>query len=381
VGSRGNTVTCDVGQNENFDEIERRAKMLGVKKHYLLDVKEELVRDYIFKAIKANALYEGYYPLHSALHRYLIVKKVVEIARKEKADAIAHGNTGLGNDQMRYDITFKTYAPDLEDIAPIRELNMTRDQEVEYCIKNGIPLPRPKDKPYSIDENIYGRFVGDYGDAEDPTVPTPEDVFGLIDRNSTRSPLRLTINFENGVPVGINGETMNPVDLIQYVGEIAASYGYGWIDFTETTVVGTKIRQTYECPAAFTLIKAHMDLEKLVLTKRELKFKHLVDIKWAELVYDGLWVDPLREALEAFIDKTQERVTGDVTLEFRPNMVMPIARKSPFSLYRKDLVTYGPESSVRQIMGKHFTELWGAGSLVSYYVLQERRAKKDYKSE
>ncbi|MBI4655046.1 MAG: argininosuccinate synthase [Nitrospirae bacterium] len=370
------TVTCDVGQHEDLDEAGEKAKKLGVKKHLLLDVKEELAQEYLFKAVKANALYEDYYPLHSALHRYLIVKKVVEIAKQEKAEAVAHGNTGLGNDQMRYDITFKAFAPELKVLAPIREMNLTREQEIDYCIKKGIPVNRPKDKPYSIDENLWGCFVGDYGDAEDPTKDTPEDIFRTVVRNPKgKESLFITIDFESGVPIGINGQRMTGVELIQKIRDLVGGYGYGWVDFTEDTVVGTKIRQTYESPAAFTLIKAHLDLEKLVLTKRELTFKHFIDKRWAELIFDGLWVEPLRSDLESFIEETQKVVTGSVKIMLLPNMIMPVSRTSPNSLYIKKLTSYGPESGVRQIMGQHFTELWGAGSIVAYQIRKEKNEK------
>lgn len=361
------SVTCDVGQNEDLDEAAKKAQKLGVKKHYTLDVKEELAQEYLFKAVKANAFYQDYYPLHSALHRYLIVKKVVEIARQEKAEAVAHGNTGLGNDQMRYDITFKAFAPELEVIAPIRKANLTRAEEVSYCLKNDIPLNRPKDKPYSVDENLWGCFVGDYGEAEDPSRDTPEDIFRTVNRNPKgKETSFITVDFEKGVPIGIDGRKMSGAKLIQKIRDIAGGYGYGWVDFTEDTTIGTKIRQTYESPAAFTLIRSHLDLEKLVLTKRELAFKHFVDRRWAELVFEGLWVDPLRKDLEGFIDETQKVVTGSVKMMVLPNMIMPISRVSPHSLYVKNLTSYGPESNVRQIMGQHFTELWGAGSVVAY---------------
>ncbi|HIP58444.1 MAG TPA: argininosuccinate synthase [Archaeoglobus profundus] len=331
------TVTVDIGQPE--DEI-RKAEMRGKKyadKHYTIDAKKEYI-DLIFKLIKANGEYEGYV-LGTAIARPLIAEKVVEIAIKENADAIAHGCTGKGNDQLRFENIFYQYG--FKVIAPMRELNLTREWEIEYARQHGIDVPATKEKPYSIDENLWSRSI-EGGKLEDPTFIPPDDIYEWTNNpeEAPNEPDILKIDFEKGIPVALNDERMDGLELIKKLNEIGGKHGVGRTDIIEDRVLGLKSRECYEHPAATILIIAHRDLERLVLSRRELKFKRFVEEEWAELVYYGLINDPLFEALNAFIDKTQERVTGWVKVKIFKGSVMPIARYSEFSLYKPELTSF-----------------------------------------
>jgi len=331
------TVTVDIGQPE--DEI-RKAEMRGKKyadKHYTIDAKKEYI-DLIFKLIKANGEYEGYV-LGTAIARPLIAEKVVEIAIKENADAIAHGCTGKGNDQLRFENIFYQYG--FKVIAPMRELNLTREWEIEYARQHGIDVPATKEKPYSIDENLWSRSI-EGGKLEDPTFIPPDDIYEWTNNpeETPNEPDILKIDFEKGIPVALNDERMDGLELIKKLNEIGGKHGVGRTDIIEDRVLGLKSRECYEHPAATILIIAHRDLERLVLSRRELKFKRFVEEEWAELVYYGLINDPLFEALNAFIDKTQERVTGWVKVKIFKGSVMPIARYSEFSLYKPELTSF-----------------------------------------
>lgn len=353
------TVTLDIGQLENLRAIEEKAKALGVYKHYSINAIDEFVERYVARAIKANALYEGKYPLHSALSRPLIAEKLVEIALKEGADAVAHGCTGRGNDQVRIEITVKSLAPHLKIIAPVREWELSRDGEIAYAKEKGIPIPI-KDKPYSIDQNLWGRSI-ECGPLDDPYAEPPEDAFEwTVDPSKApNEPTYVTLTFKEGLPIAINGVEMNLKDIITSLNKIAGQHGVGRIDHIEDRVIGIKSREVYEAPAAICIIEAHKDLEKMTLTKHELAFKSMVDDAWSRLVYEGLWCDPLREGLEAFIDKTQDRVEGEVKLKLYKGSAMVIGRKSPRSLYELDLATYEEWSKFDQKLAKGFIELWG----------------------
>lgn len=358
------TVTVDVGQKDDFEKIEEKALKLGALKHYTIDAKSEFAEKYIFKAIKANALYEGSYPLATALARPLIAEKIVEIAKKENADAIAHGCTGKGNDQVRFDLAIKALYPEIKIIAPVRELNLTRDWEMEYARKKGIPV---KDKIYSIDENLWGRSI-EGGILEDPFEEPPEEVFEwtLSPEKTPEKPEYVTIDFANGVPMALNGKEMNPVDLIETLNFIAGKHGIGRIDHIEDRAVGIKSREVYEAPAAITLIKAHRDLEKLILTKWVLEFKEIVDSKWAWLIYNGLWFEPLREALDAFIDDVEINVTGSVKIKLYRGNVTVVGRDSENALYDTKLATYEKFSTFDQKLAVGFIELFGLQSISAY---------------
>ncbi|MBS7640664.1 MAG: argininosuccinate synthase [Candidatus Bathyarchaeia archaeon] len=369
------TVTLDVGQKEDLKAIEEKAYKLGVLKHYSIDAKEEFVKNYVFPAIKANALYEGKYPVSTALSRPLIASKLVEVAELEGADAVAHGCTGKGNDQVRIEVSVKALNPKIKIIAPVREWGMTRDAEIEYAKKHGIPIPVDKAKPYSIDQNLWGRSI-ECGILEYPEKEPPEDAFEwtVPPEKAPEEPEYITIGFEEGVPKTLNGVAMDPVELIETLNRIAGRHGVGRIDHMEDRVVGIKSREVYECPAATVIIEAHKDLEKLVLTRHEVLFKQHVDLEWAYLTYAGLWMDPLREDLDAFINKTQERVTGEVRVKLYKGCAIVVGRSSPYSLYDMNLATYNIESTFDQSAADGFIELWGLATRVAGALKRARRS-------
>ena len=354
------TVTLDVGQKEDFRAIGEKAKSLGVLKHYSIDAKEEFARHYVFPAIKANALYEGKYPINSALSRPLIASKMVEIARKEGASSVAHGCTGKGNDQVRFDVTIKSLAPDLSIIAPVREWKMTRDEEIKFAEANGVRIPVNLSNPYSIDENLWGRSI-ECGVLDLPDQEPPSEVFEwtVPPEKAPEKPEYVAIAFEEGVPRAINDDHLGPAELIQNLNEIAGKHGVGRIDHMEDRLVGVKSREVYECPAATVLLEAHHDLEKMVLTKHEIQFKQMVDAQWTFLVYAGLWTDPLKEDLGAFINETQVRVSGNVKLKLYKGGFQIVGRFSPMSLYDHDLATYNIGTSFDQAWSQGFIEIWG----------------------
>jgi argininosuccinate synthase len=332
------TVTVDVGvAQDELKEAEEKAEKLGVLRHVTIDAKDEFAREYIFRAIKTNASYEGY-PLSTALARPLIAVKVVEVAKEEKAEALVHGATGKGNDQFRFEAVFRSLAPEMRIIAPVRELNLTRKESIEYAEKKGIPVPVEIDKPYSVDENLWGRSI-EGGILEDPSRAPPEEIYQWT-RVTREEPEDVEVEFEKGVPVALNGEMLSPVELIERMNALAGSHGVGRIDMMEDRILGIKARENYECPAAVALLTAHKQLEHLVLTRLELKFKAVVEQEWSELVYRGLWTEPLRHDLDAFIDKTQERVTGRVGLRLHNGSCRVVSRSSPYALYSERLASF-----------------------------------------
>ena len=331
------TVAVDVGQPEDdVKQATEKAQKIS-DKHFTLDVREEFVNDYIFPLIKANGDYEGYV-MGTSIARPLIAKKVVEIAEQEGAVALAHGCTGKGNDQLRFEAVFRL--TDMDVIAPMRDMNLTRDWEIEYAKKHGIPVGVTTAKPWSVDENIWSRSI-EGGKLEDPGFIPPEEIYQwTVSPEAAPEGQTLVIGFENGVPVSLDGEEMNGVDLIIKLNEIAGSHGVGRTDMIEDRVLGLKARENYEHPAATVLLTAHKDLEKLVLTRAELKFKKNVDEQWSELAYYGLVDEPLYADLNAFINKTQQRVSGTVTVKLHKGSVIILARTSPYALYSEDLVSF-----------------------------------------
>jgi len=366
------TLTVDLGQQEDFRSIEEKAYKIGAVKHYTIDAKEEFVKDYIFPAIKANAMYEEKYPVSTALGRPLIAKKLVEVAHREGADAVAHGCTGKGNDQLRIEISAKALDPSLTVLAPTRDWGMSRDQEIEYANRHGIPVSKAA-KKYSIDQNLWGRSI-ESGPLENPWNAPEDDVWEwtTAPERAPDKPTFLEITFEDGVPVKVDGKSYDPVALIQHINRVAGSNGIGRIDHMEDRIVGIKSRETYECPAAVTIIEAHKDLEKLVLNRRELSFKKLVDDKWTFMVYAGLWEDPLREDLEAFIKKTNERVEGRVRLRLYKGSAMVVGRESPYSVYDFKTATYDSSSTFDQTLSRGFVPLWGLQTVVSRKVMSRK---------
>jgi len=371
------TVTLDLGQRDDMKEIERRSRLIGAKNHYTIDAKDEFLNDYVFPAVMANALYQGRYPLSTALGRPLIGRKLVEVAEREGADAVAHGCTGKGNDQVRIDVTVRAMNPILQVIAPVREWNMSRDEEIAYAQKRGLPV-KPSKSIYSVDQNIWGRSI-ESGPLENPSTEPPEEAFEwtVAPEEAPDEPGYLDVAFREGVPTKVNGRSMEPLKLVSYVNQLAGSHGVGRIDHIEDRLVGIKSREVYECPAASVIIEAHRDLENLVLTRHELDFKAHVEREWAWLVYSGLWLEPLRIALDRFISATQHRVTGSVRLKLFKGSARVVGRSSEYSIYDVGLSTYGRGSTFDQKSAVGFIELWGLQSRVAAGLNSQVEEKKE----
>lgn len=334
------TVTVDVGQPQaDIDQAEEKAKIMKTT-HFTVDAKEEFARDFCFASLKANGEYQGY-PMSTSIARPIIAAKAVEVAKKLGAKAFAHGCTGKGNDQYRIEYTIRALMPDAVIHAPIREKNLTRTWEIEYAKKHNVPIQQSLNKIWSIDENLWGRSV-EGGRLEEPNFAPPEEIFQWT--KSAESALNtrstLTVSFEKGVPVALNGEKMGPSKLVIALNKIAGDNGIGRIDVMEDRMLGLKVRENYECPASTVLLKAHGALEALVLTRDEQRFKKVVDQEWSKLAYEGLWWDPFKDDLEAFINKTQERVTGDVRLSLFKGVATVTGRESTWALYNEDLASF-----------------------------------------
>jgi argininosuccinate synthase len=371
------TVTLDLGQREDMEQIERRSREIGAKNHYTFDAKQEFIRDYVWPAVRANALYQGKYPLATALGRPLIGKKLVEVAQNEGCDAVAHGCTGKGNDQVRIDVTVRAMDPSLQVIAPVREWNMSRDDEIAYLQKHNIPVKASK-SIFSVDQNIWGRS-SESGPLEDPNTEPPEGAFEwtVAPEEAPNEPAYVDIHFAEGVPTKVNGRTMEPLKLVDYVNQVAGSNGVGRIDHIEDRLVGIKSREVYEAPAASVIIEAHKDLEKLVLTRHELDFKTQVEREWSWLVYSGLWLEPLRLDLDRFISGTQHRVTGSVRMKLYKGSARVVGRSSEYSIYDLGLATYGRGSKFDQKNAIGFIELWGLQSRVAASLNSQVEEKKE----
>jgi argininosuccinate synthase len=367
------TVTVDVGQGEDHKKIAAKAKKLGVAKHYNIDARKEFVEKYIFPSIKANALYQEKYCLATALARPLIAEKVLEIARKEKVTSLAHGCSGKGNDQVRFDITLRS-GSNLPIIAPIRDKNLDRSTELEFAKKHGIEIDAVA-KRFSIDQNLWGRAI-EGGVLEDPYNEPPDDAFIWVKtKDMSDKPTYLEIKFKKGIPVEADGKKLDAVKLIEYINKKAGNAGVGIVDHIEDRVVGIKSREVYETPAATCLIEAHADLEKMVHTKHQNKFKSIIDNEWAYLAYSGLWQDPLKQDLDGFIEESQKSVSGTVKLRLYKGSIRVVGRKSENSLYSQDVATYGSESTFDQRLAKGFVELWGMQSTEANK-LQKKRSSK-----
>jgi argininosuccinate synthase len=334
-------VTLDMGQGKELEAVRDRALATGAVRAHVLDVREEFARAFILPALKADALYEDRYPMATALGRPIIAQKLVEIAEIEHATAIAHGCTGKGNDQVRLEVTARALNPALKVIAPARDSGMTRTAAIEYARERGVSVPATVDSPYSTDFNLWGRSI-QCGVLEDPWVEPPEEIYTLTKapKDCPDEPAYVEISFERGVPTAINGVSMPLVELIGSLGTIAGAHGVGRIDMVENRLVGIKSREIYEAPAAVALHAAHMELQKFVTTRDLDRFACVVSKHYADIVYDGLWLMPMREALDAFVEKVQERVTGVVRLKFFKGDCRIVGRKSPFALYEHALATY-----------------------------------------
>ncbi|MDD1772737.1 MAG: argininosuccinate synthase [Methanomassiliicoccales archaeon] len=354
-------VSINVGQPGNLQEAVDRAYKIGAIQAYAIDATDEFVNDYIGPSLKANALYMGTYPLATSIARPLIAKIMVDIAKKEGAKYIAHGCTAKGNDQVRFDVSIGALAPEIKIIAPMREWVMTREDEIEYARKNNVPITVKKECPYSTDENIWGRSC-ECGVLEDAMVEPPKDSFDwTVDpMDAPDKPTYVDIHFKKGLPVGLNkSKKMSMTEVIKKLNELGGKNGVGRIDHVEDRLVGIKSRETYESPAAVILINAHKDLEKMVLTKDVFNFKRSVEQRYSELCYDGLWFSPLKEALDAFIDKTQEFVDGMVRVKLYKGNAVIVGRSSPYSLYDTGLATYAQGDQFNHRSAEGFIYVWG----------------------
>ncbi len=353
-------VSIDVGQPGDMKKNIDRAKTIGAVAAYAVDAREEFAEGYVWPSLKANALYQGVYPLSTAIARPLIAKILVDVARKEKADYIAHGCTAKGNDQVRFDVSIGALAPEIGIIAPMREWVMTREEEIDYAKKNDIPIPVKKACPYSTDENLWGRSC-ECGVIEDASKEPPEDSheWTVSPLSAPDKPVYVDIAFEKGVPISIDGRKLPPVELIMKLNKLAGENGVGRIDHVEDRLVGIKSRETYECPAAITLIKAHQALEGMVLTRDVISYKRGIEQRFSELAYDGLWFSPLRDALDAFVESTQKFVTGMVTVKLYKGNVDVVGRESPYSLYNEGLATYAKGDEFDHTSAKGFIYVWG----------------------
>lgn len=334
------TVTVDVGQSpEDVKVAAEKAKIMGTE-HYTVDAKEEFAKDFCFPAVQANGDYQGY-PMSTSMARPLIAAKAVEVAKKLGITSFAHGCTGKGNDQYRIEYGIRILMPESTIHAPIRERNMTRSWEIEYAKKNNVPIQQSLEKIWSIDENLWGRSV-EGGRLEEPDFAPPEEIFQWTKsvEAANAQPTEITMSFKNGVPTQLNGQNLSPAQMVLKMNELAGANGIGRIDVMEDRMMGLKVRENYECPAATVILKAHKALENLVLTRDEIRFKALVDQEWSKLAYEGLWWDPYKSDLEAFIQSTQKRVTGEVKMKLFKGNTTVIGRKSPWALYSEDLASF-----------------------------------------
>jgi argininosuccinate synthase len=365
----------DLGQpTDDFDAVRQKALDLGAVASLVVDAKEEFARDYVAPAIKANARYQGGYPLFTSLGRPLLAKLACEAAREHDADTIAHGCTGKGNDQVRIEATVATLAPDLKIIAPVREWQMGRDEEIAYAQEHGIPVSSSVERPYSIDDNLWGRS-SEGGVIEDLDQPPPDDVFQLVTppTEAPDAPEDIRIGFRDGLPVSLDGEELPLVELIRRVAEAGCRNGVGIVDHIEDRVVGLKVRDLYEVPAAEIILDAHRELEKLVCTGRENALKPNLDALWAQLAYEGLWYEPLLQALNAFMDQVNGKVEGEITMRLYKGGATAVTRSSPNAIYDRSLATFNADASFSQGAAPGFIELYSLQSRMAYRIAEARR--------
>jgi argininosuccinate synthase len=339
--------------------VRQRALGAGAVDAIVVDAREEFARDFCVPVLKANALYEGRYPLVSALSRPVIVKHLVAAAREHGADAVAHGCTGKGNDQVRFEVSTRALAPDLDVLAPVRSWGMTREQCIFYAYDHGIPITATKEKLYSIDDNLWGRAI-ECGEMEDPWAVPPPGVW-LLTKPTATEPIDVVVAFVEGIPVALDDVELPMPDMVARLNELVGSYGWGRIDMVENRRVGIKSRETYECPASLALMLAHADLESICLERDLQREKSRLEPRYAELIYDGLWFSPLRQALDAFVDESQRHVTGEVRLHLAPGSCTVTGRRSPHSLYDYSLATYDAADNFRHEDSEGFVRLWGLG--------------------
>ncbi|ECQ0708365.1 argininosuccinate synthase [Listeria monocytogenes] len=368
VESGYEVIACclDVGEGKNLDFIKEKAITVGASESYTIDAKEEFADDFALIALQAHAYYEGKYPLISALSRPLIAKKLVEVARQEGASAIAHGCTGKGNDQVRFEVAIHALAPDLKVVSPVRDWKWSREEEINYAKEHNIPVPIDLDNPFSIDQNLWGRS-NECGVLENPWTTPPEAAYDLTVslEDAPDTPDIVEITFDAGIPISLNGENMSLANLILTLNEIAGKHGVGRIDHIENRLVGIKSREVYECPAAVTLITAHKELEDLTFVREVAHFKPIIEQKISETIYNGLWFSPLTEALVAFLKSTQKFVNGTIRVKLFKGHAIVEGRKSPNSLYDENLATYTSSDTFDQDAAVGFIKLWGLPTKVS----------------
>lgn len=363
----------DLGEGKDLAFVKEKAISVGAIKSYMIDVQEEFANEYALMALQGHTLYEGKYPLVSALSRPLIAKKLVEIAEQEGASAVAHGCTGKGNDQVRFEVSIQALNPYLEVIAPVREWKWSREEEIAYAKENNVPIPINLDSPFSIDQNLWGRS-NECGILEDPWAAPPEDAYEmtLALEDTPNKPEFVEIGFEAGVPTTLNGTSYSLSELIKTLNNLAGKHGVGRIDHVENRLVGIKSREVYECPAAMTLLTAHKELEDLTLVKEVAHFKPMIEQKLTELIYNGLWFSPLKQALAAFLQETQKSVTGTVRVKLFKGHAIVEGRKSEYSLYDEKLATYTVDDEFNHDAAVGFISLFGLPTKVYSQVNQKK---------
>jgi argininosuccinate synthase len=359
-GSEVIALAVDVGQGGDFETIRKRALAAGAVEAEVIDARAAFAEQFVVPAVRANALYEGKYPLVSALSRPIIVEELVAAARRHGADAVAHGCTGKGNDQVRFEVSTRALAPDLDVLAPVRVWSFNRETAMDYAMLHGIPIEQTKASPYSIDENLWGRAI-ECGAIEDPWAQPPDDIWTLTKApaGGLPEPSELVLRFESGVPVALDGRALPVHDLVSRLTTAVGAYGFGRIDMVENRRVGIKSREVYECPGALALILAHTDLESVCLERDVMREKARLEPRYAELIYDGLWHSPLRRALDAFMVATQEHVTGDVRLRLEAGRATVVGRRAERGLYDHGLATYDASDTFRHADAEGFVRLWG----------------------
>lgn len=359
-------VCLDVGEGKDLEFIKNKALQVGAVESYMVDAKDEFAEEYALVSLQAHTWYEQKYPLVSALSRPLISKKLVEIANQTGADAVAHGCTGKGNDQVRFEVSIKALNPDLEVLAPVRDWGWSRDEEIEYAKEHNVPVPATLDSPFSIDQNLWGR-ANEAGVMEDPWVAPPEEAYGLTVsvENAPDEAEYVEIEFVAGKPVSLNGKEMKLADLIQELNTVAGKHGIGRIDHVENRLVGIKSREVYEIPGAKVLLTAHKELEDITLVKELAHFKPVIEKKLSEIIYDGLWFSPIRPALQAFLNESQKYVNGTTRVKLYKGHAIVEGRKSPNSLYSEKLATYSKADVFNHDSAVGFIELWGLPTVVA----------------
>jgi len=367
--------TVNLGEKKDLDAIQARALKTGASAAYVADGRVPFLELFVWPSLQAGAVYEKEYPLATALGRPLIAAMMVEVARREGAQAVGHGCTGKGNDQVRFDVATAALAPELEVVAPVREWGMNRDDEIEYATKHGIEVPATVHSPYSTDENLWGRSI-EAGVLEDPWAEPPKDVYAWTTdpRDCPDDPAYVEIGFKHGLPVALDGKPVTALDLVTSLNRLGGGHGVGRIDHLENRLIGIKSREIYEAPAAVLLLQAHQALEDITLPKEVARFKDLVAQQWAQMVYDGLWFSPLRDALHAFVSETQRHVTGEVRLKLFKGSSQVVGRKGPHQLYQLSLATYGKGDAFDQSAAAGFIKLWGQGVRTSAQVQGRLRA-------